>query len=73
MPISTKYLDPTDFKFSQKQVDSIINKIVPLVASTEDQNFFKAALYAVEDGCSSSAQFTTFISKLLKKHKQIQA
>lgn len=28
------------FKFSDKQIDNIINKVVPIVASKEDHDFF---------------------------------
>lgn len=58
------------FKFSDKQIDNIINKVVPIVASKEDHDFFKRILYFKAESCISSSEFSYFITQLLEIHKQ---
>lgn len=53
-------------KFNAAQIESIIDKVVPLVAAPEDHGFFRGVLYCKADSCGSSAEFTAFIAKLLK-------
>jgi hypothetical protein len=54
-------------KFSAQQIESIINKVVPLIADPEDYEFFRGVLFVKADSCKSSSEFSYFISKLLKK------
>jgi hypothetical protein len=51
-------------KFNASQIESIIDKVVPLIASPEDHEFFKGLLYLVSEQYSS-AQFSVFIEKCL--------
>lgn len=55
----------TAIKFNAEQIESIINKVVPLIASKEDQSFFRGILHIKADACHSSAEFSVFINKLL--------
>lgn len=52
-------------KFDSQQLESIIGRVVPLVAEPEDHNYFRGVLYAKADSCESSAEFAAFIAKLL--------
>ena len=53
-------------KFNAEQIESIIDRVVPLVAAEEDYPFFRAVLSIKADSCKSSTEFTVFIEKLLK-------
>ena len=59
----------TALKFSTPQVTSIVDSVVPLIASEEDQGFFRGVLLAKADSCNSSAEFVSFVEKLLKTTK----
>ena len=56
----------TATNFDAAQIEAIINKVVPLVAESEDHEFFKGVLYCKAESCKSSAEFAVFISKMLK-------
>ena len=53
-------------KFDTTQIESIIDKVVPLIAASEDQEFFRGVLFLKAESCTSSAHFTSFIASLLK-------
>jgi hypothetical protein len=53
-------------KFSEAQIQSIIDKVVPLVAAPEDHEFFRGVLAVYGDSCNSSGQFVYTITKMLK-------
>ncbi len=52
-------------KFDAMQIESIIDRVVPLIAAPEDQEFFRGVLHIRAEESSSSADFTSFIAKLL--------
>ena len=58
-------------KFDALQIENIIDKVVPLIASEEDQGFFRGVLFLKAESCNSSAAFAAFISTLLKGGDQI--
>lgn len=55
-------------KLDDLQIESILDKLVPLIAAPEDQGFFRGLLeiYASE---VSSGQFAHFVNGLLKEAK----
>jgi len=60
-------MNTSSFKFGSQQVESIINKVVPLIAAEKDHEFFKGVLHCKAESCGSSEEFSSFIAKLLKK------
>ena len=56
-----------NFKFTDEQVKAIIDKVVPLIASPADHEFFRGVLYVRAEASTSSADFASFVSKLLKQ------
>jgi len=57
------------FKFTEMQVESIIDKLVPLIALKEDSEFFRGVLFCKAESCRSSAEFSVFVNDLLNKYK----
>lgn len=53
------------FKLNAAQIESIIDRLVPVIASPEDQEFFRGVLYIKAEE-STSGQFAYFVSRLLK-------
>ena len=51
---------------SPAQIETIVDKIVPLIAAPADHEFFKGVLFCKLESCRSSAEATMFINKLLK-------
>ena len=52
------------FKFSEEQITSILDKIVPLIAVSEDQGFFRGVLRLRFEQMGSSS-VAAFVSRLL--------
>ena len=52
-------------KFSGGQTEAIIDKLVPLIAAEEDQEFFKGVLFVAAEDCKSSAAFAVLVQRLL--------
>jgi len=53
-------------KFDAGQIEAIIDRVVPLIAAPEDQEFFRGILHIRAEESTSSADFSCFIAKLLK-------
>jgi hypothetical protein len=54
-------------QLSPMQIETIIDKVVPMIAAPEDHEFFKGILFCKAENCTAS-EFGRFISKLLKSH-----
>lgn len=54
------------FKLSSEQIERIVNRVVPLIASPEDHETFRALL-TIKAEESTSSHFAYFMSRLLKK------
>ena len=54
-------------KLSPPQIETIIDKLVPMIASDEDQGFFRGILSIKLEECKSSGEAAFFINKLLKE------
>ena len=54
-------------KFTAQQIESIIDKVVPLIAEEKDYEFFRGVLFVKAESCNSSSEFSYFVSKLLKQ------
>lgn len=54
-----------DFKLDAMQIESILDKLVPMIAKPEDHDFFRAIL-GIKAEESTSADFSLFIAKLLR-------
>ena len=54
----------TIVKLDGKQIEAILDKLVPLIAKPEDQDFFRGVL-AIKAENSSSASFAAFVATLL--------
>lgn len=54
-------------KLNALQIESILDKLVPLIADEKDHEFFRGVLQIKAEICSS-ADFTVFVNKLLKKN-----
>lgn len=52
-------------KFDALQIESILDRLVPLIAKPEDQGFFRGVLRIYADA-STSGEFALFVNKLLK-------
>ena len=48
------------------QIENIVDRIVPLIADPDDYEFFKGVLFCKLESCTSSAEASAFIAKLLK-------
>ena len=48
------------------QIEEIVDRIAPLIAAPEDQEFFKGVLFCKLESCKSSAEAAAFVAKLLK-------
>jgi hypothetical protein len=59
-------IDLKQFQFDEDQIKSLLDKIVPLITTPENYDFFRGVLYlkATE---STSSQFAAFVAKLLKE------
>lgn len=53
------------FKLNDMQIDSIIEKLVPLIAAPEDYEFFRGVLRIKAEN-TSSGHFAYFVSEMLK-------
>jgi hypothetical protein len=53
------------FKFNDLQIESIIDRLVPLVAAPEDHEFFRGVLRIKAEACTSG-HFAHFVNELLK-------
>jgi hypothetical protein len=51
---------------SPAQIETIVDKVVPLIAAPEDHEFFKGVLFVNLENCNS-AEAGRFISALLRK------
>jgi hypothetical protein len=47
------------------QIEEIVDRVVPLIAKPEDHEFFKGVLFCKLESCTSSAEASAFIAKLL--------
>lgn len=54
-------------KFNSAQIEAIIDKVVPLLADKKDYEFFRGVLFIKAESCKSSAEFSEFIAKLLRR------
>lgn len=60
-------MTPNNSHLSGEQINTILDRIVPLIAAPEDAGFFRGTLgLALERMCSADA--ARFISKLLSEH-----
>jgi hypothetical protein len=51
-------------KFDSLQIETIIDKVVPMVAEPSDYEFFRGVLHCEAESCSSAAEFSAFIAKM---------
>lgn len=56
-------------KLNNMQIESIIDRIVPLIANPEDQGFFRAILRIKAESCTSS-HFAHFVNNILKEARK---
>ena len=55
----------TSTPMTTAQATDIINKVVPLIAAPEDQEFFKGVLHVRAEACADIAEFGSVIKMLL--------
>lgn len=53
------------FYFDGLQIEAIIDKLAPLIARPEDQEFFRGVLFVKAEN-STSGEFALFVNRLLK-------
>ena len=53
-------------KLNPMQIESIIDKLVPLIAAPSDYEFFRGILFIKAEN-SSASSFGAFVSKLLEQ------
>lgn len=51
-------------KFDAKQIEAILDKLVPIIAAPKDQGLFRGIL-RIKAEASTSGEFSAFVSKLL--------
>jgi len=61
----------TQQKFDPMEIEAILDKVVPLISSPEDDGFFRGVL-TIKAQESSRAAFTVFINNLLKQHYSLK-
>lgn len=61
--------DPS-LKLSELQIESILDRLVPLIARKEDEGFFRGVLHIKLSECTSG-QAAYFVSQLLREARQI--
>lgn len=66
------YIPENAFKLSHEQIMNIVNKLVPLIASKEDEAYFSQALY-IRLAETNSSEAATFVKKLLDAKEAIDA
>lgn len=54
------------YKLNGAQIESILDKLVPLIAEPKDYEFFRGVIAVKLEGCTSG-EAVLFVSKLLKK------
>ena len=54
-------------QLTDAQVTAIIDKVVPLVADEADHSYFRAVLALRAQAATSSADFASFVARLLKE------
>ena len=52
-------------KLNKEQIKTIVDKLAPILASPEDQEFFKGVLFITFESFTSSAAAAAFAHKLL--------
>ncbi len=63
-------LDNTQLKFDAAQIETIIDRVAPLIATPELQGEARGLLHIVASECNSSAEFSTYIANLLKRNAE---
>lgn len=53
-------------KLDAIQIENVVSKLAPLIASQEDQDFFRGVLSIYAEECSSG-HFAHFVADLLRK------
>lgn len=54
------------FTFNAAQIETIIDRVVPLVANEDDHEFFKGVLFCKAESCKTSGEFAMFIKSMLE-------
>jgi hypothetical protein len=54
------------FKLSDDQISKILDRVVPLIAAPDDQEFFRGILRIKAEN-STSSNFASFIGKLISE------
>ena len=55
-----------EIKLNALQIENILDKIVPMIASKEDQSFFRGVIGLKLENCNS-AQASVFVKKILEE------
>ncbi len=55
----------TNKKFTAEQIETILSRLVPIIAAPEDHSFFRGVLALKLESCNS-AQAARFVSTLLR-------
>lgn len=66
------YFPENAFKLSHEQIMNIVNKLVPLLCSEEDEAWFGLALY-IRLAETNSSEAAVFVKKLLDAKEEIDA
>ena len=53
-------------RFTDAQVEEIIDRVVPLIAEEADYPFFRGVLWLRAEAATSSADFSSFVATLLR-------
>ena len=64
------HLENTHLKFNAAQVETIIDRVAPLIATPEMQGEARGLLHIVASECNSSAEFSAYIANLLKHNAE---
>lgn len=65
----SSYVSLDDFKFSDEQLDKIIDKLAPLLVAPEDLEFFKGVL-RIQGQALTTGSYAAFIHKLLEANSK---
>lgn len=52
-------------KFDALQIETILDKVVPLIAEPADHSFFRGVIGIKLESCKNSAEVAMFVKKLL--------
>lgn len=58
---------PTQIKLTPTQIETILARVVPLIAEPADHSFFRGVIGLRLESCANTTEAAVFVSKLLRR------